>query len=99
MDGLGELARVFQVGRRGFAPDQVGVRRIGQAARDGLVDAGLGAEEAFDGAFARDEGAIVVVHVAGTQVGRVGVGAGQQNGDRKTVVEGKGWSVRVSRGG
>ncbi|CUJ65274.1 Uncharacterised protein [Achromobacter xylosoxidans] len=82
MDRVGELAGVFQVGRGGFAPDQVGVRRVGQAARDRLVDAGAGAEEAFHGALAGDERAVVVVDVAGHQVGGVGVGAGQQHGGR-----------------
>ncbi|CPM55675.1 Uncharacterised protein [Bordetella pertussis] len=67
---------------RGFAPDQVGIRRVGQAARNRLVQAGAGAEEAFHRALAGDERAIVLIHVAGHQVGRVGVGAGQQDGGR-----------------
>ena len=89
MDGLGELAGVFQVRRGRFAPDQIGMGRIGQAARDRLVDAGAGAEEAFHGALAGDERAVVVVHVAGHQVGGVGVGAGQQHGRRAHHVGGQ----------
>ena len=39
MDGFGKVARERQVGLAGFAPDQVDIRRIGQAARDRLFAA------------------------------------------------------------
>jgi hypothetical protein len=39
VDRLGELARELEVRLAGFAPDQVGVRRVGQAAADRLVEA------------------------------------------------------------
>lgn len=37
-----KLARLFHVGRGGLAPDEVGVGRIGQAARDGQLRQALG---------------------------------------------------------
>jgi hypothetical protein len=39
-DRFGEATGFFQVRLGGFAPDQVGVRRVGQAAGDGLVETG-----------------------------------------------------------
>ena len=69
-----------QVRLAGFAPDQVGVRRIGQAAADGLVEALAGAVEAFYRALAGAERLVVVVDVGGQQVGGFGVGAGEQQG-------------------
>ena len=55
MHGLGELPRLVEIGRGGFAPEHVGVGRVGEAARDGELDAGPHAEEAIAGAFAGDE--------------------------------------------
>ena len=74
MDRLGEAARKFKIGLAGFAPDQIRVRRIGEAARDGLLKTVLGLEEAFHGAFAGRERLVVVVDVAGEQVGGFRVG-------------------------
>ena len=36
-----------------FKPEQVGVRRIAERARDRLIDPGADAKEPFDGSFAR----------------------------------------------
>ena len=63
MDRLGELARELQVGLAGLAPHQVGVRRVGQAAADRLVEAVAGLVEAFDRALAGDERLVVGVDV------------------------------------
>ena len=64
MDRLGELARLGQVRRGGLAPDQVGVRRVGEAARDRGLDAALDAEEALGRALAGQERAVALVDVA-----------------------------------
>ena len=49
---LGELPRLREVRRARLAPDQVGVRGVGEAARDGGLDAALDAEEALGRALA-----------------------------------------------
>ncbi len=98
MDGVRELAGVFQVGRGRFAPDQVGVRRVGQAAGNGLVDAGAGAEEAFHRALAGDERTIVFIDVAGDQVGGVGIGASQQQRRRTHRVGGQAGRHQLGHG-
>src|SRR3546814_869063 len=55
MDGGGKLAGKLQVGLAGFAPDQIGIRRVGEAAADRLIQAIAGLEEALGGALARSE--------------------------------------------
>ena len=70
--------RLVEVRRRGLAPDEVGVRRVGEAARDRHLDAALDAVEALGGALARDERAVALVDVAREQLGAVGVGAGDE---------------------
>ena len=60
---------------RGFAPDQVGIRSVGQAASDGGSKAAANVEEALGGAFAGKEFAVARVDVAGEQVRAIGVGA------------------------
>ena len=75
VDGFGELARELQVRLAGFAPDQVGVRRVSQTAADRLIKTVVGFIEAFHRAFAGAERAVVVVDIAGQQVGGFGVGA------------------------
>jgi hypothetical protein len=74
--GVGELLGELEVGRAGFAPHQVGVVGVGHGAADGLVHALFRLVEAFGGALAGDERLVVLVVVAGQQVGRFGVGAG-----------------------
>ena len=65
---------------RRFAPDQVAVRRVRQAARDRLIDARLDPEEAFGGAFAGAERAVDRIDVAGEQRRGFGVGPRDQHG-------------------
>ena len=74
MDRLRELARLVEVGRRRLHPDEVGVRRVGEAARDRRLDAGRDAEEALRRALAGDERRVALVDVARQQRRRVGVG-------------------------
>src|SRR5271166_6326573 len=70
-----KLSRLFQVGMRSFAPDQIRVRRVGQAASDGRLDATADAIEAFRRALPGTESPIARIDVAGEQVRAVGVGA------------------------
>ncbi|MCY1409385.1 hypothetical protein D9M71_247340 [compost metagenome] len=80
LDRFGEATGFVQVWLGGFAPDQVGVWRVGQAAGDGLVQAGAYFVEAFLGALASNERLVVRVAVAGQKVSGVGVGTGQDDG-------------------
>ena len=82
MDGLGKLAGVFQIGGGRLTPDQVCIRCVCQTTRDRLVNAGAGAEKTLNGALTGQEGAIILVDVAGDQVGSIGIGASQQHGGR-----------------
>src|SRR5664279_3870705 len=47
MDGIGKTLRLFHVGFRGLTPDQIGIRRVGQAARDGRTVSYTDPDEAF----------------------------------------------------
>ena len=78
MDRVGELARLAEVGRRGLHPDEVGVRRVGEAARDRRLDAAADAEEALRRALARQELVVALVDVARQELRGVGVRAGDQ---------------------
>ncbi len=79
MNGFSEGLGVGEVGLAGFAPHQIGIGRVGQTAGDGLLQAGLGAVEAFDRALASAEGLVGIVNVGSDQVGRFGVGARHQH--------------------
>ncbi|MNN02571.1 hypothetical protein D3C81_1152350 [compost metagenome] len=79
MHGLGEFAGEAQVRRAGFAPHQIGMRCVGDATADGLLQAVLDAVEALRRALAGDERCIVRVEVAGQQVGRFGIGPRQHD--------------------
>ena len=84
----GYLARIASAKRRasfevrlgGFAPNQIGVRRVGKAARDGGIQPAANAEEAFRRALAGEKLGIAWIDVAGQQMGAVGVGAGHNQG-------------------
>ena len=95
MDGLGELACILQVRLAGLAPDQVGVRRIGEAAADRLVQTRTHAIKAFDGTLAGDEGLVVLVDVGSEQVGGVGIGACYQQGRHAGDVGGEARGVQL----
>ena len=45
--GLCKSARLLDVGMRSFAPDQVGVGRVGKAARNGRVETSADAEKSL----------------------------------------------------
>ena len=66
-------------GFAGLAPDEVGERRVGEAARHRLVEAVARLEEALDRALAGEERLVVVVDVRGDEVGRFGIGARQHD--------------------
>ena len=82
LDGFGKLLGKGQIRLAGLAPDQIGIRRISQAARDRLLDTRTGPIEALDRALAGDEGLVVVVDIRGDQVGGFGIGTRQQHGRR-----------------
>jgi hypothetical protein len=89
VDRLGELAREREVGLAGLAPDQVGVRGVGQPARNGLIEPVAGLEEALHGALAGAERAIVGVDVGREQVRGLGVGAGDDQGRHPAHIGGQ----------
>ena len=89
MDRLGEFLRELEVRLAGFAPDHVGVRRVGEAARDRLFETRLRAVETFHRALAGQERLVVVVDVRGDQVGGFRIGAGEQDGRRAGDVGGQ----------
>ena len=75
----GEVARQLDVGLAGLDPEQVGVGGEGQAAADHGVEAGAHAVEALARALAGGERPVALVDVARQQVGREGVGAGDDH--------------------
>src|SRR5690606_25598654 len=89
VDRLGEGAGELQVRLAGLAPDQVGVGRVGEAARDRLLQALVRLVEPLRGALACAERPVVVVHVGRQQVGGLGVGAGDDQGGHAAHVRGQ----------
>src|ERR1019366_5226880 len=77
---VGELARFVEVGLRGFAPQQVGVGSVGQAAGNRRLQASAIEVEAIDGALTGNKIAVAGIVVTGDQSGRVGVGARDDHG-------------------
>ena len=73
--GVGELLRFRERGVRGLAPDQIGVRRVRDGARDRGVDAALRVEEALVRALARDERPVGRIDVARDQRRGIGIRA------------------------
>src|SRR5471032_1122750 len=82
LDRFGEATSFVQVRLGGFAPDQVGVRRVSQAASDSLVETGAYFVEAFLGTFASHEWLVVRVAVRSQQVSGVSIGTRQDDGRR-----------------
>jgi hypothetical protein len=85
VDGRRELLRLLHVGLGRLAPDQVGVGRVGQAARDRLAHARFGAIEALLGALAGEEALVGRVGVAEHHVRAEGIGAGHEHGGHVPV--------------
>ena len=77
---LRKFAGKADVWHTGFAPDQVGVRRIGNASADGLFQTVFDTVETFLGALTREEWFVVGIVVAGHQVGGLCVCASQHDG-------------------
>ena len=90
MDGVGKAAGFVEVGLAGLAPDHVGVRCVGKAARDGRVQSARNTVKAFAGAsLAGEEGLILGIDVAGDELGAVGVGTGDEDGGHAADIGGK----------
>ncbi len=90
VDALGERARLGDVGRRGLAPQHVGVGRVGARPRDRALDAAVQGEEALGGALALDdELAVARVDVGHEELRAVGVGAGHEHGRHAAHVGGE----------
>jgi hypothetical protein len=98
MDRLGELAREFQIGLAGFAPDQIGVRGIGQAAADRLVEPIVGLEEAFDGALAVQNGLSFSSMSLVSRSARFGIGARHDQGRHAEDIGGQARGVELLDG-
>ena len=79
MHGLGERSSLVEVGRRGLAPEQICVRRVGERSSDRRLDSGLDAEEALGGALTRQKLAVALVHIAREQRRRQRVGTSDEN--------------------
>ena len=80
MDRGRELLGLRHVGRRGFAPDQVGVGGVGEAACDCCVDTVPHPEEALGRSLAGAELAVDLVDIACQQRRRQRVGARDDEG-------------------
>ncbi len=78
-DRLGKPAGFFQIRLGGFAPQQVGIWGVGQATRNGAVQAVVDPEIAFGGAFAGHEGVIGGIDITGDEFGAIGVCPGDQH--------------------
>ena len=70
VNGLREFSCLIEIRLRGFAPQQIGIRRIGQAASDGGLRSALNVVEAFRGALSGQEFAIARIDIAGDQIAR-----------------------------
>ncbi len=79
LDCFGEAACLVQIRLGGFTPDQVGIRRVGEAAGDCLIQTGTYFVEALMSPFACHERLVIGVAIGSQQVGSVGVGAGQND--------------------
>ena len=92
MDRLGELPRLDQIRMRGLPPQEIGIGRVGKAAGDAVrqTRAFLQSIETLGRALTfGDEGAVALVDVGGDQLGRLGVGAGQDQGRHAADIGGQ----------
>src|SRR5271156_1967676 len=65
VDRFGELASFVQIGMRCFAPDEVGVWRVGEGACNCGVDAAADTKETFWGSLSSKKFAVARIYVAG----------------------------------
>ena len=80
MHRLGKAPGLAEVGGRGLAPQDVGVRGVGDGPGNGGLDASPDAEESLRGPLAREKRPVGRVDVAGEQVRPEGVGPGDDQG-------------------
>ena len=78
MDRLGKSTCELQIRRAGFAPDQIRIRGVGESAGNRLLETGSGSVKALDRPLTRQERTIALIHIRGDEIGRLGVGSGQQ---------------------
>src|SRR5689334_15695451 len=79
MNGLGELPRFGEIWRRRLAPEEIGVRRVRDGARDGALDAAAETEKTLCRPVAYTELAIARIDVAGEELRAVGIGSRDQH--------------------
>src|SRR4029453_8807099 len=79
----------------GFDPDQIGVWRVRQAARDDRIDSAADAEETFGGAFTGAEGGVSFVHITGQQRGSERISA--RNDDARNAADVGSQPSRIER--
>ena len=77
-----------QIRHRGLTPQQIGIRRISDTARDRLIQAGFGAVKAFRGTFAGNKRRVIRIHIGRQQVRGVRVGACKN--DRRRIADVRG---------
>ena len=73
----------------GLTPDEVGVRRIGQAAGDCLIEPLSHPEEALSGPFSGAEALVTRVDIGCEQIRTVGIGAGDRHQRHTKHIAGK----------
>ena len=97
MDGLGETLRLFEVGGRGFHPQQICIFGEGEATHDAALERVLWVEpeEAFLGTLACQERAVALVDVGGDELRAFGIGAGDDHGRDTGRVGGEAGRVQV----
>ena len=80
MNASGEAASFLDVGFGGLTPDQVGVRCIGQASGDRLLDAVLHVEESFGAPLSGQERLVARIVIGSQQVRGLRIGARNHDG-------------------
>ena len=89
MNRFGKFARFVNIRFGRFAPDQVGIRRVDQAAIDGCVNTAFVSQETFGSAIAGKELDVADIAVRGQELGAVRVRAGNQHGGNAKNVGGQ----------
>ena len=79
MEALGESFCFHQIRFAGFAPDQLGKRRITLRTRDRLIQSGAHPKETFRRPFACEKFAIALIHVVCKEGGGVCIRSRDQN--------------------